>query len=81
LLLSIVVLRINVLGSPLTLTPDQKVIFLRIIEAERARDRVMAYEAENTLPQFEALGMDVKQARVAVRNSLAYQTCVANRLN
>jgi hypothetical protein len=81
LLLSIVVLRINVLGSPLTLTPDQKVIFLRIIEAERARNRVIAYEAENMLPQFEALGMDVEQARVAFRNSPAYRTCVANRLN
>jgi hypothetical protein len=72
---------LNVLGSSLILTPDQKVIFLRIIEAERARNRVMAYEAENTLPQFEALGMDVKQASVAIRNSLAYRTCVANRLN
>jgi hypothetical protein len=72
---------LNVLGSPLTLTADQKVIFLRIIEAERARNRVMAYEAENTLPQFAALGMDLEQARIAVRHSLAYQTCVANRLN
>jgi len=41
----------------------------------------MAYEAENTLPQFAALGMDLEQARIAVRHSLAYQTCVANRLN
>ena len=73
--------QLNVLGSPLTLSPDQKVVFLRIIEAERARNRVMAYEADNTLPQFAALGMDVAQARITVRKSLAYQTCAANRLN
>lgn len=75
---------LNVLGSPLTLTPDQKVVFLRHIEAERARNRVMAYEARNTLPHFEALGMNVEQARVAARkdkDSLAYQTCIANHLN
>lgn len=71
---------LNTLGSPLTLTPDQKVTFLRIIEAERARNRVMAYEAQNTLPYFRALGMDIEAARVAVRRSLAYQTCVANHL-
>jgi hypothetical protein len=73
--------QLNVLGSQLNLTADQKVVFLRIIEAERARNRVMAYEAENTLPQFAALGMDVERARAAVRQSLAYQTCVANHLN
>ena len=69
------------LGSSLTLTPDQKVSFLRIIAAERARNRVMAYEADNTLPYFGALGMDLAKARVTAReNSLAYQTCVANHL-
>lgn len=72
---------LNVLGLSLTLTPDQKVNFLRIIEAERARNRVMAYEAENALPEFEALGMNVEQARVARRGSLPYLTCVANHLN
>jgi hypothetical protein len=71
---------LNALGSPLTLPPDQKLTFLRIIEAERARNRVMAYEADNTLPYFTALGMDIEKARVAVRRSLAYQTCVANHL-
>jgi hypothetical protein len=71
---------LNVLGSSLTLTPDQKVTFLRIIEAERARNRVMAYEARNTLPYFEALGMDLAEARVAARRDLPYQTCVANHL-
>jgi hypothetical protein len=71
---------LNALGSPLTLTPDQKVTFLRIIEAERARNRVMAYEAQNTLPFFAALGIDIEKARVAVRRSLAYETCVANHL-
>jgi hypothetical protein len=72
---------LNVLGLPLTLTPDQKAIFLRLIEAERARNRVMAYEAQNTLPHFAALGMNVEQARAALKHSLAYQTCVANGLN
>src|ERR1700722_19234001 len=72
---------LNVLGSPLTLTEDQKVSFLRLIEAERARNRVMAYEAENTLPEFAALGMNVEQARAALKHSLAYRTCAANRLN
>jgi len=71
---------LNVLGSSLTLTPDQKVSFLRTIEAERARNRVMAYEAQNTLPYFEALGMDTKKERLEVRDSLPYQTCVANHL-
>lgn len=73
---------LNVLGLPLTLTPDQKVTFLRLIEAERARNRVMAYEARNALSHFKALGMDVEQARVAARNnSLAYAVCAANHLN
>ena len=73
---------LNVLGLSLTLTPDQKVVFLRLIEAERARNRVMAYEARNTLPQFTAIGIDVEQARIAARkDSLAYQVCVANHLN
>jgi hypothetical protein len=71
---------LNVLGLSFTLTPDQKVSFLRTIEAERARNRVMAYEAQNTLPYFEALGMDAQKARIAIRNDLAYQTCVANHL-
>jgi hypothetical protein len=72
---------LNVLGLPLTLTPDQKVTFLRLIEAERARNRLMAYEARNTLHQFTALGMDVEQARIAARKELSYLTCVANHLN
>jgi len=72
---------LNVLGLPLTLTPDQKVTFLRIIETERARNRVMAYEARNTLPHFAALGMDVGKVRTAARSDLAYRTCVANHLN
>ena len=72
---------LNVLGSSLTLTPDQKVTFLRIVEAERARNRVMAYEAQNSLDYFKALGMDLDKARAAsIENSLAYQTCVANHL-
>jgi hypothetical protein len=72
---------LNVLGLPLILTPDQKVSFLRVIETERARNRVMAYEARNTLPHFEALGMDVDKVRIAVRSDLSYLTCFANRLN
>jgi hypothetical protein len=71
---------LNVLGLSFTLTPDQKVSFLGTIEAERARNRVMAYEAQNTLPYFEALGMDQEKALADVRNSLAYQTCLANHL-
>ena len=71
---------LNVLGSSLTLTPDQKVTFLRIVEAERARNRVMAYEAQNTLSYFKALGMDLDGARAAAQKDLAYKTCVANRL-
>jgi hypothetical protein len=72
---------LNVLGMPLILTPDQKVTLLRLIEAERARNRVMAYEAQNTLPHFEALDMDIEKARLAVRSDLPYLTCVANHLN
>ena len=72
---------LNVLGSSLTLTPDAKVAFLRIVEAERARNRVMAYEAQNTLPYFQALGIDLDKARAAdIKDSLAYKTCVANHL-
>jgi hypothetical protein len=71
---------LNVLGSTLILTPDQKAVFLRLIEAERARNRVMAYEANNALPYFEALDMNVGQARVRARDDLAYRTCVANHL-
>jgi hypothetical protein len=71
---------LNVLGSSFTLSPDQKVTFLRIIEAERARNRVMAYEARNTLSYFEGLGMDLEQARIATRRDLPYETCVANHL-
>jgi hypothetical protein len=73
-----------VLGLPLTLTPDQKATFLRLIEAERARNRLMAYEARNTLHHFAALGMNVEQVRIAARtdkDSLAWRTCVANHLN
>ncbi len=72
---------LNVLGLPLILTPDQKVSFLRVIETERARNRVMAYEARNTLAHFEALGLDIEKARLAVRSDLAYLTCVTNHLN
>lgn len=72
---------LNVLGMPLILTADQKVTFLRLIEAERARNRVMAYEARNTLPHFEVLGMDIAKARLAVRSDLPYRTCAANHLN
>jgi hypothetical protein len=72
---------LNVLGMPLILTPDQKVTLLRLIEAERARNRVMAYEAQNALPHFEALDMDIEKARLAVRSDLPYLTCVANHLN
>jgi hypothetical protein len=64
----------------MALTPDQKVTLLRTIAAERARNRVMAYESDNTLPDFRALGMDLEKARVAARDSLAYETCVANHL-
>ena len=71
---------LNVLGSSLTLTPDQKVSFLRIIEAERARNRVMAYEAHNSLRYFKVLGLDEAKARAEVRADLSYQTCVANHL-
>jgi len=65
----------------LILTPDQMVSLLRLIEAERARNRVMAYEARNALPHFEALDMDIDKARLAVRSDLPYLTCIANRLN
>jgi hypothetical protein len=41
----------------------------------------MAYEAQNALPHFEALDMDIEKARLAVRSDLPYLTCVANHLN
>jgi hypothetical protein len=73
--------QLNLLGSALTLTPDQKIEFLRIVERERARNRVMAYEADNSLSHFRALGLDVEKARTAERaDSLAYETCRANGL-
>jgi hypothetical protein len=71
---------LNVLGSSLTLSPDQKVSLLRVIEAERARNRVMAYEARNSLRYFKALGMDIDGVRAKMRADLSYRTCVANRL-
>ena len=64
-------------GLPLKLTPDTRVSHLRGIEAERARNRVMACEARNTLGDFKVLGFDVEKARVASRqNSLSYDVCV-----
>jgi len=72
---------LNVLGLPLKLTPDNKVSLLRAIAAERARNRVMGYEAHNSLPDFTALGFDVEKARVASRrSSLSYAVCVESGL-
>ncbi len=73
--------QLNLLGSNLTLMADQKLEFLRIIERERARNRVMAYEADETLPRFRALGFSVENAREAARHSLASAMCRANGLS
>ena len=68
--------QLNLLGSPLTLTPDSKIEFLRIVEAERARNRLMSYEADNSIQAFKALGMDVDEAARRIRDhSLAYAMC------
>jgi hypothetical protein len=72
--------QLNVLGSPLTLTPDQKIDFLRLIEAERGRNRLMGYESRNGLRHFQALGLDIEKARADVRTALFYRTCVADGL-
>jgi len=73
--------QLNLLGSNLTLTPDQKILFLLVIERERARNRVMAYEAHNSISYFGALGVDVEKVRKAAReDSLAYKVCRANGL-
>jgi len=73
--------QLNLLGSNLTLTPDQKSQFLLIIERERARNRVMTYEAKNSLSDFRALGFDFDKVRKASReDSLAYDVCRANGL-
>jgi hypothetical protein len=68
--------QLNLLGSPLTLTPDGKLEFLRIVESERARNRLMSYEARNSIPAFTALGMNVDLAAHQMRGqSLAYAMC------
>jgi hypothetical protein len=67
---------LNVLGAPVVLTPDQKVEFLRVIYAERARNRLIGYEAKGALPQYEALGFDVAKALQEGRDPLFYGACV-----
>jgi hypothetical protein len=72
---------LNVLGAAVALTPEVKVEFLRIVEAERARNRLMAYEARHQLEDFAALGWNLKAADAQARkDSLAYSVCAANRL-
>jgi len=68
--------QLNLLGSSLTLTADGKLEFLRIVEGERARNRLMAYEARNSIPAFRALGMNIyAAARNMRKRSLAYAMC------
>jgi hypothetical protein len=68
---------LNVLGQHIALTPDGKIAFLRIVEAERARNRLFGYEAGGVLRDFTALGFDLEKVRSAVRaHSLAYDMCV-----
>ena len=71
---------LNLLGSPMQLTPDEKFTFLRITEAERARNRLLAYEARNALEAFSALHMDIPKVRAEVHRSLFYRTCVQDGL-
>ncbi len=69
------------LGWDLTLTPDQNIQFPLIIERERARNRVMAYGAHNSISYVRALGFDVEKMRKAEReDSLAYDVCRTNGL-
>ena len=72
--------QLNVLGSPLVLTPDQRGELLRLVEGERARNRLIAYEANNSLRDFKALGWNLEAMRAYARKSLAYTTCMANGL-
>ena len=73
--------QLNLLGSNLTLTPDQKIQFLLIVEREQARNRVMAYEANNSLDYFRSLGFNLDQVRTDEReDSLAYAQCRASGL-
>jgi hypothetical protein len=73
---------LNALDQHLTLTPDSRLALLRIIYAERARNRLFAYEAGNTLKDFKALGFDVEKTRLDERgHSLSYATCVEGGLN
>jgi hypothetical protein len=69
-----------VLGSPITLTPDQTLEFPRIIDAERARNRLMGYEAHGALREFRALGFGVAGALRDGRDRLFYGACVADGL-
>ena len=71
---------LNVLGESVPLTPDQKVALLRIIYAERARNRLIGYEANNTLSEYKALGFDVANALLGGRDRLFYAACVADGL-
>jgi hypothetical protein len=57
--------------------------FLKKVGVHRSggADRLGAEQSVEWLNwRFEALGLDTQKARVDVRNSLAYQTCVANHL-
>ncbi len=72
---------LNMLDQHLTLTPDGKLALLRIISAERARNRLFAYEAGNAFKDFTALGFDIDKARAYQRaNSLSYAMCVEGGL-
>ena len=68
--------QLNLLGSSLALTPDGKLEFLRIVEGERARNRLMGYEALGTLSAFKGLGMDIHSAANRLHeHSLAFAMC------
>ncbi len=72
---------LNALDQHLTLTPDGKLTFLRIIYAERARNRLFAYEANGALADFKALGFDIEKVRAEERaHSLSYTMCVEGGL-
>jgi hypothetical protein len=72
---------LNMLDQHVTLTPDGKLALLRIISAERARNRLFAYEANNTIRDFTALGFNIDEARAHQRaTSLSYAMCVEGGL-
>ena len=73
---------LNALGQHITLTPDGKIAFLRIVEAERARNRLIGYEANGVSRDYAALGFDLKQARARMLGrSLSHDMCVEGGLS